>query len=284
MTTAFVLSGGGSLGAVQVGMLDALTAHGVRPDLLVGTSAGALNAAWAATHGTSPDSLAGLATVWTRLHRADVFPVDVRQLVRAAAGRSPAASSALRLRRLVAAYARVGDVAASAVPLHLLATDLLSGAGVLLSQGPLVDGVLASAAIPGVFPPVAVGGRLLVDGVVSGQSGISHAVALGASTIYVLPAGAACEMAHPPRSAVGVALHALTLLLESSLANDVAAYGGAATIHLLPAPCPLSVSPADFGHAAELIRRGREGSLQWLAAQPTDARADSSWAAGRPSR
>ena len=61
MTTAFVLSGGGSLGAVQVGMLQALADHGIEPDLLVGTSAGALNAAWVAAHGTSPESLAGLA-------------------------------------------------------------------------------------------------------------------------------------------------------------------------------------------------------------------------------
>jgi NTE family protein len=73
MTTAFVLSGGGSLGAVQVGMLQALAAHGIEPDLLVGTSVGAMNAAWVAAHGTSADSLAGLTEVWTRLKRRGVL-------------------------------------------------------------------------------------------------------------------------------------------------------------------------------------------------------------------
>src|SRR5687767_12555674 len=81
MTTAFVLSGGGSLGAVQVGMLRALHAHGYRPDLLIGTSAGALNAAFVASHGYTSESLAALGGAWRQMRRRDVFPIEpVRQL------------------------------------------------------------------------------------------------------------------------------------------------------------------------------------------------------------
>lgn len=105
MSTAFVLSGGGSLGAVQVGMLQALSDHGIEPDLLVGTSAGAMNAAWVAGHGTSPASLAGLESVWTRLRRSDVLPLDARTALRGLLGRSPALTSPTRLRDLVAACA-----------------------------------------------------------------------------------------------------------------------------------------------------------------------------------
>jgi NTE family protein len=76
VTTVFVLSGGGSLGAVEVGMLQALAENGIVPDALVGTSAGALNAAWVAAHGMSDDSLEELAAIWIELRRADVFPVD----------------------------------------------------------------------------------------------------------------------------------------------------------------------------------------------------------------
>ena len=76
MTTAFVLSGGGSLGAVQAGMLAALEEQGLRPDLLIGTSAGALNAAYLGAHGYSSESIADLATLWRGLRRQDVFPVD----------------------------------------------------------------------------------------------------------------------------------------------------------------------------------------------------------------
>lgn len=75
MATAFELSGGGSLAAVQVGMLQALDERGIRPDLLVGTSAGAINAAYVAGHGVAPDALAGLAAVWVGLRRRVLFPV-----------------------------------------------------------------------------------------------------------------------------------------------------------------------------------------------------------------
>jgi NTE family protein len=174
-------------------------------------------------------------------------------------------SSAHRLSGLVAAHAGVDSVEEAAVPLHLLATDLLSGSPVLISEGPLATGVLASAAIPGVFAPVERDGRLLVDGVVSGQSGVAQAVALGATTIYVLPAGAACALTRPPRSAIGVALHALSTLVERRLANDIATHGAAVDIKILPPLCPLSVSAADFAHAQELIERGHAAAVDWMA-------------------
>ncbi len=264
MTTAFVLSGGGSLGAIQVGMLRALGENGIEPDALVGTSAGALNAAWVAAHGMSDDSLDELAAIWRELRRADIFPLDIRKVVRAAVGLSGALSSADRLARLVSTHAGVDNIEDADVPLHLLATDLLSGAGVVVSGGSMVAGVLASAAIPGIFPPVRMDGRLLVDGVVSGQSGVAQAVALGATVIYVLPTGAACALPAPPRSAIGVALHALTTLIERRLADEMAASADAATIKVLPPLCPLSVSAADFGHADELIERGHRASRRWI--------------------
>jgi NTE family protein len=171
MTTVFVLSGGGSLGGVEVGMLQALAENGIVPDALVGTSAGALNAAWVAAHGMSRDSLEELAAIWIELRRADVFPVNIRRVVRAAAGLAPAVSSAHRVSSLVAAHAGVRDVEDTDLPLYLLATDLLVGTAVVIADGSLVDGVLASAAIPGVFSPVTWHGRLLVDGVLSGRAG-----------------------------------------------------------------------------------------------------------------
>ena len=97
MTTAFVLTGGGSLGAVQVGMLQELSERGVTPDLLVGTSCGALNAAWVAGHGMSSDSLTELAAVWTSLRRSDIFPVDARQVLRGLLGLSPAVTTNRKL-------------------------------------------------------------------------------------------------------------------------------------------------------------------------------------------
>jgi NTE family protein len=264
MSTAFVLSGGGSLGAVQVGMLQALAERGVVPDLLVGTSVGAVNAAWVAGHGMSTDSLAALARLWTDLRRQDVFPLSVPHAVAALTGRRSALSSSSSLRALLTANVGIGDLAEAVVPLHVVATDLLSGEEVLLSAGGVVPAVLASAAIPGVFPPVPIDGRHLVDGGVADHTAVSQAVGLGASEIYVLPAGYPCARGRAPASALGVAVQALTLLIEQRLIVEVAGYAGAATIKVLPPLCPLTVSAADFSHGAELVDRGHRATAAWL--------------------
>jgi NTE family protein len=270
MNTAFVLTGGGSLGAVQVGMLQALAAHGIEPDLLVGTSAGAVNAAWVAAHGTSAASLDGLADVWARLRRRDVFPLDVRTLLRGLTGQSAAVCSPDRLGRLISASAGIETIEEARIPLHLVTADLISGQAVTVSSGPLVTGVLASAAIPGVFPPVLRNGRPLVDGGVARQTGVTQAVDLGATSIYVLPTGAPCALPAPPASAVGTALHAFTLLLEQRLAREMTELAGAATLKLLPPLCPVRTASTDFSHGAELVERARRSSLDWIASGAID--------------
>ena len=96
--------------------------------------------------------------------------------------------------------------------MHVVAVDVISGEELLLSRGPVVEAILASAAIPAVLPPVEWEGRMLIDGGVANNTPISQAVALGASRIYVLPSGHACSLEKPPTSALGMALHAVGLL------------------------------------------------------------------------
>jgi NTE family protein len=115
-----------------------------------------------------------------------------------------------------------------------------------------------------VFPPVLHGGRHLVDGGVAHRTGVSVAIEHGATTVYVLPTGAACALPSPPASALGTAFQALTLLIEDRLARDVAASGQAAAIRVLPPLCPLRVSPVDFTRGAELIDRARAASTRWI--------------------
>lgn len=264
MTTAFVLSGGGSLGAVQVGMLQALSGWEIRPDLLVGTSAGAVNAVWVAQHGMSPRSLAELGTIWRQLRRRDVFPVRARHALGAFLGRTSAISSSEHLGELVRGHSHVDDLAETEVPVHVLATDLLSGQAALISSGPPGDAVRASAAIPGIFPPMRLGDRWYIDGALGTPAGVTHAARLGATEIYVLPAGVPCALARAPRSALGVTMHALSLLIQQRLGADLAHPPPGATIHLIPPLCPMTVSVADFGHADELIERARRASTEWL--------------------
>ena len=264
MTTAFVLSGGGSLGAVQVGMLQALGERGVEPDLLVGASAGAINAAFVAGHGMKGDALDELAGLWRSLRRRDVFAITPLWGLLALARVRPSLFTAEPLRRLVEANLGYQEILDARVELHLVTTDLCSGREVLLSSGDAVSAVVASAAIPGVFPPVCREGRVLIDGGIAEHAAIRHAVERGADEIYLLPAGYPCALPEAPRTAVGVALQALTLLTQQQLIGEVARYTGPAKLRVLPPLCPLKVSAADFSHAEELITRSKRATGSWI--------------------
>ena len=154
MTTGFVLSGGGSLGAIQVGMLQAMADLQIKPDLLVGTSAGALNASYIAGHGTEPSSLKGLVSVWRGLRTSILFRPDPLRLSLALIGRDEALFSATNLRRLIKKHLTFTNLEDSPIPLWVVTTDLLTGLEVHHDSGPALELITASAAIPGIFAPV----------------------------------------------------------------------------------------------------------------------------------
>lgn len=264
MTTAFVLSGGGSLGAVQVGIMQALADRHVEPDLFVGASAGALNAAFVAGRGFTEESLDELASVWLDLRRGQVFPFALHRHLLALAGARPSLCAPDGLRRLIATHVRFDRLEDAPIPLHVVATDVLSGTETLLSSGDAATAVLASASIPAVLPSVEIDGRLLFDGGVADNTPISQAVALGADRVVVIPAGVACALETPPRSALSTAVHALTLLIEQRLVHDVAAYRDVVDMVVVPPLCPLAVSSLDFRRARTLLERSRAATHRWL--------------------
>lgn len=183
----FVLQGGGSLTAAQVGMLRALTEAGIRPDLLVGSSAGAINAvAFAA--GPNISELARLETMWLGLHRRHVAPMSLRTLLAAVTGRGNGLFPDTGLRRQLRAFLPVHDLSEVSIPVHVVATDLESGSAVVLSTGDAVTALLASSAFPGLYPPVSIGGRHLIDGGVAADVPVLQAEALGAS-VHLHPPG-----------------------------------------------------------------------------------------------
>ena len=263
MTTAFVLSGGSNLGAVQVGMLAALTERGVRPDLLIGTSVGAVNAAFLAPD-PSARRVAALAEVWSGLRRRDVFPTSPLAAVRAAAGRANAVVDPGALRRLLERHVDYGRLEDAACPLVVVATDVMTGAEVVLAQGDAVESVMASAAIPAVFPPVELDGHTLMDGGVVNNTAISVAGRLGADVVYVLPTGYACALDEPPGNALGMALHAVSLTIQHRLLADVETWQSRVDLRVVPPLCPVTVMPTDFGHTDELIARAHASTSRWL--------------------
>jgi NTE family protein len=245
VTTALVLSGGGSFGAVQVGMLHALADHGIVPDLLTGTSVGAVNGAYLAGR-PGRDGLDRLTRIWRSIRRSDIFPFDPALSVRALVGRSNHVVRNHKFRRLLQAYIHYQNLEDAKLPLLVVATDVTSGKEAVLSRGSVIEAVLASIAVPGIFPPVRIGGKLLMDGAVANNSPISVAVEHGATTIYVLHAGYACALQTPPRSALGMAMHALTVILQRRLLTDIAAYRASVHLRVVPPVCPMEISPADF--------------------------------------
>lgn len=272
MTTAFVLSGGASLGSIQVGMLLALAEAGIAPDLIVGTSVGAVNGGWLAAR-SDLAGIGGLADVWRSLTRHDVFPTRPIVGLLGFLGKLPNLVPATGLRRLLNRHLEFSRLEEAPTPLHVVATDVMSGHDVLLSSGNAVDAIAASAAIPAVLPPVHLNGRELMDGGVVNNTPLSHAVALGADVIYVLPTGYACALSTPPRGVMAMALHALTLAINQRLAADIARTEGTVDLRVVPPPCPTRVSPIDFSQASLLIEHAHREATRWLAQPPVSGQA-----------
>jgi NTE family protein len=253
---AFVLSGGASLGASQAGMLQALYEEGIRPDLLVGTSAGAINAAFAASRPATGQTARDLQQIWRGLSRGQVFPASPLTAGLAMLGLRDHCVSGGSLRRMISHHLQLDRLEDASVELHVVASDLLSGEELLLSEGSAVDAVMASAAIPGVFPAVPWGSRMLVDGGVVNNTPISHAVELGADQIYVLQAVGTAPLAQAPRGALASAVAAMSRAITRRFAEDVIFYAESVDLKVLPAPRVQGIMPIDFSHADELIADG----------------------------
>lgn len=197
---AFVLSGGGSIRAVQVGMIDALFERGIAPDLIVAALPGRSMAPSSHCGHTSVETAAELARFWSGLRTRSVFPVgpSLGGLL-GVLGRRNHVASPRGLRALLERWLDFDLLERSPITVHVIATDVLSGTELRLSSGPAVDAVMASAALPGVLPQVRREGRELVDGGVTNNTPLSHAVDLGAARIYVLPTGHPCALGTAPR-------------------------------------------------------------------------------------
>jgi NTE family protein len=264
-TTAFVLSGGASLGAIQAGMLRALYERRISPDLIVGSSVGSVNGAFIASRPHMPATAIELASVWHTLSRGEVFPLNPITGLLGFLGSRDHLVPAGSLRSLIREHIGFGRLEEAAIPLHVIGTDAISGREVRLSSGDAVDAVMASVALPGVFPPVPWEGRELIDGGVANNAPISHAIELGAERVYVLPTGSACDLSEPPHGALGMLLHSMSLLVMRRLLVEIDLLKDRCELVVLPPPCPLGVSPMDFGHSEELVRLGYVGAARHLA-------------------
>lgn len=261
--TALVLAGGGSLGAVQVGMLQALVEDGIRFDLVVGASVGAINGAYFAAR-PNAQGIAELADFWRGLRKADVFPFSVIDTLTAILRRRGYLLRASALQNLVRRSLPVKLIEDTELPLYIVTTNLLSGAEELLSSGSAEQALLASAAIPLVFPPVRISNKLLIDGGVASNTPIASAISLGATRVVVVPTGFGCACPKPPIGLVALALHTLNLMSMRQLVRDIELYAPRAFIHVVAPLCPLNASVFDFSQTDQLLERAYQSTQTWI--------------------
>jgi NTE family protein len=261
--TAFVFAGGGSFGAIQVGMLQSLAAHGIVADMVVGSSVGALNGAFYAGDPTL-GGVERLATIWRGLQRRDVFPMSWRTVL-SFLWRRDFLIPHDGIRKLIDDHIPYRNLQDARLPVHIVTTDIISGDSVVLSEGSTAEAIVASTAIPGAFAPIRHNDHYLADGAISSNTPIKVAVKKGAQRLIILPTGHACATQAPPVGAVANALHALTLLIARQLVSELESLDPAIEYFVVPPLCPLVGSPYDFSRTADHIERAIATTDAWLA-------------------
>jgi NTE family protein len=270
---AFVLGGGGNLGALQVGMMYALVERGLRPGMIVGTSVGAINGAFLASR-SDLHGIAEIARLWSSLRRKDVLGVDLGTLL-GGLRRSPRhLFDSSSIRRILEAFLGFRRLEDAPIPLAVVATELGSGEPVVLDSGDATTALLASSAIPGIFPPVEIDGRFLVDGAAAADVPLRQALSLGARDLYVLPTAPAQVVSWVRR--VGEEEHGLADRRDADRRDadrrdhDRSDHdrrdhhrSDPLVVRVVPPPA-MRVPLANLGQSATLLRLGYEQTRTWL--------------------
>ena len=268
---AFVLGGGGALGAHEVGMLKALFAAGVQPDLVLGTSVGAINGAAVAAE-PSQAAVARLVDLWTGLGRAGVFAGSLVGRLSTVMRSGTHLYTAAPLRSLLDTHLPVARIEDLAVPFQCVAASIEDAAEHWFEDGPLVDAVLASCSVPGLLPPVRLGDEHFVDGGLVNSIPVGRAVALGAREIYVLQVGRVEHRLSPPRLPWEVATVAFEIARRHRFARDMADLPADVTVHVLPSGSAREETNGSlrqlryraFGQTSERIERAYAASSRYL--------------------
>jgi NTE family protein len=269
MSTAFVLGGGGLLGAHEVGMLRALAEAGIRPDIVVGTSIGAVNGAFVAA---DPE---GAAERLTGLWRGEAIRALFSETVFGRAVRLAQSGTHLHaiepLRTQLASTLQVDDFKNLKLPFHCVAASIEDATARWFSVGPLVPAVMASCAVPGLLPPVEIDGAHYFDGGLVHSIPVGRAVALGADTVYVLQVGRIESPLPVPAKPWEVGLVAFEIARRHRFHEEMSSLPPGVRVHVLPTGGgQLPPGPAQFRYrgktkVSESIDRSYEASAHYLA-------------------
>ncbi|MGH9209735.1 MAG: patatin-like phospholipase family protein [Acidimicrobiales bacterium] len=260
---AFVLSGGGNLGAVQVGMLRALLEHDIYPDLIVGCSVGAINGAALADDPTL-QGVDRLDEMWRNVDGKNLMPRNWLPNAVALARRGEAIHESDGLRKMLEGAVGGRRFCDLKVRFECVATDVNDVREVWFNQGSLLEAILASAAMPAVYPSVEINGARYLDGAIVNDVPMSRAVELGASTLYVLQVGSFSRPRSEPRRPLDVAVQAYWIARHHRFKRDLESMPPDVDLHLLPHGQPPLMRYNDFTRAAELIGAAYEASTEYV--------------------
>ncbi len=260
-----ILTGGANWGAVQVGVLKALQERGFDPDLIVGVSAGAINGAFFAARPTA-EGLAALVELWETADMRNIFGTRVawfREVITAMFHASSVFSNRA-LRSFLTRSLAIDRFEACSIPLEIVASDLVSGTSRLLSSGDLVDAILASTAIPGLFPPVKINGEPLVDGAIADPLPLAAMLERGIRRVVVVEAGRPCGCGDELDSASNLFQRAVTVVIHDRMDLLVALAPAGVDIIRLGRVCHPETPITDLSDAALRVRLGHDEAARLL--------------------
>ncbi len=230
---AFVLGGGGLLGAHEVGMLRALAERGVEPDVVLGTSIGAVNGAFFAADPTR-DGVQRLVEVWDQANHTALSALTMARRVTTLARTGTHVQRVAEVKHRLAEVLPVERVEQLATPFQCVAASIERAAEHWFDRGPLAEVILASCSVPGVLPPIRIDGEHFIDGGIVNSIPVSRAVALGARRIFVLQVGRLEQALKPPRWPWEVGLVAFEVARRHRFAHDLHSLPDGIELHILP--------------------------------------------------
>ena len=264
---AFVLSGGAAMGSIQIGMLKALAELRIEPDIIVGTSVGALNGAAIANHGLI-DGAGKLVELWSKLERQHVFPggrlAQVRQVLSTQNSLFPNNG----LTKIICDMLTASRFDHLEIPFAALATDVMTLHGALFHSGDLHKSLLASTAIPGFFPPVEINGRHYADGGITANVPLRSAEKLGARSIIVLDAGEMCHRMNLPENLLIYFDMGLQGVMRQRVRIEAPVMAEKMPLIYLPTPCPVISDAMDFSDSVSLINQSYHMTKMFIKTEP----------------
>ncbi|MCG3252770.1 MAG: patatin-like phospholipase family protein [Candidatus Heimdallarchaeota archaeon] len=260
--TAFVFSGGASLGAVECGALKAIVEHGIQADMVLGTSVGSLNGAMYAFNPTI-EGVKAIEDVWHNIKVWNVFsPSPITPILNITTFGLNLISSK-NIRKLISDNLQFTRIEETKLPLYIIGTDIKCGEEVVFNKGLALEALMSSVAIPGAFPPQRMENCSIVDGGIVNNAPISTAVRLGAERVVVFPIGVP-SADQEPKTVAEVIIRSFIFLLNRQLASDIQLYKDKVELIIIPPPDCIDVGPHDFSKSKQLIEESYAKAKEWL--------------------